>query len=294
MASIGLIEKRFVFMLLTQFVRIGLSGATVDGRTISAEWLTQAAANYSLDKYTANINYEHRTYYGSLGRVIKLETREEADGKTGLYATLNPSAELMYLNSQGQKLFTSMELNLDFADSGEAYLQGLAVTDNPASLGTQKLEFSADTNQKTFVSDPEETAPIEIIENTESHSENDKSFIKKLGEVMGFNVTEKKTTPGNNPEQETAAMTEQQFNALSEALTNIAARLPVAAGANEEPEKPVLLTADQGQELLTKIEGLEESNTALTEKLNTALTQEKPGTQHGEHENGEDDKTTCY
>ena len=42
-----------------------------------------------------------------------------------------------------QKIYTSMEVDLDFADTGEAYLVGLAVTDTPASLGTSMLQFSA-------------------------------------------------------------------------------------------------------------------------------------------------------
>ncbi|MCP6043100.1 GPO family capsid scaffolding protein, partial [Klebsiella pneumoniae] len=42
-----------------------------------------------------------------------------------------------------QKLFTSMEVNTSFADTGKAYLVGLAATDDPASLGTEMLTFSA-------------------------------------------------------------------------------------------------------------------------------------------------------
>ena len=36
-----------------------------------------------------------------------------------------------------------MEVDPDFAKSGEAYLVGLAVTDTPASLGTDMLQFAA-------------------------------------------------------------------------------------------------------------------------------------------------------
>lgn len=44
---------------------------------------------------------------------------------------------------QAQKVYTSIEVNPKFADTGEAYLIGLAVTDDPASLGTEYLAFSA-------------------------------------------------------------------------------------------------------------------------------------------------------
>ena len=36
-----------------------------------------------------------------------------------------------------------MEVNTSFADTGSAYLVGLAITDDPASLGTEMLQFSA-------------------------------------------------------------------------------------------------------------------------------------------------------
>lgn len=49
----------------------------------------------------------------------------------------------MALVKKGQKLFTSMEVSPKFADTGKAYLVGLAATDDPASLGTEMLAFSA-------------------------------------------------------------------------------------------------------------------------------------------------------
>jgi hypothetical protein len=36
-----------------------------------------------------------------------------------------------------------MEVSTSFADTGKAYLVGLAATDDPASLGTEMLQFSA-------------------------------------------------------------------------------------------------------------------------------------------------------
>lgn len=49
----------------------------------------------------------------------------------------------MELVKKGQKLFTSMEVSTKFADTGKAYLVGLGATDDPASLGTEMLAFSA-------------------------------------------------------------------------------------------------------------------------------------------------------
>jgi hypothetical protein len=134
----------------SKFFRIAKEGATTDGRTIEREWLEQMAANYDpIQVYGARLNLEHiRGFvpegpFKAYGDVLALETRDEPDGKLGLYAQIKPTADLVALVKAGQKIYTSCEINPSFADTGEAYLVGLAVTDNPASLGTEMLAFSA-------------------------------------------------------------------------------------------------------------------------------------------------------
>ncbi|HCT4847424.1 TPA: GPO family capsid scaffolding protein, partial [Enterobacter hormaechei] len=39
--------------------RIGVEGATTDGRVIERDWITQMAASYNPQVYTALINMEH-------------------------------------------------------------------------------------------------------------------------------------------------------------------------------------------------------------------------------------------
>jgi len=133
--------------------RIGVEGATTDGREISREWLEQMAAAYNPAVYTATINLEHiKSYspdstFNRYGTVNALGTEEITDGplagKLALYADILPTDSLVALVKQGQKLFTSMEVSTKFADTGKAYLVGLAATDDPASLGTEMLAFSA-------------------------------------------------------------------------------------------------------------------------------------------------------
>lgn len=133
--------------------RIGVEGATTDGRTIERAWLEQMAASYNPQVYTALINLEHIKGYTPdspfrrFGTVDKLEVEEIADGslkgKMALYAWITPSDDLVAYTRKLQKLFTSMEVNTSFADTGKAYLVGLAATDDPASLGTEMLQFSA-------------------------------------------------------------------------------------------------------------------------------------------------------
>lgn len=132
----------------TKFFRIATEGATSDGRVIERQMIVQMAASYDPATYGARINMEHiRGYdptglFKAYGDVLALKA-EEQDGKMRLFAQLDPTAELVAFNKARQKVFCSMEVNPDFADSGEAYLTGLAVTDNPASLGCEMLAFSA-------------------------------------------------------------------------------------------------------------------------------------------------------
>ncbi|MDK8910689.1 GPO family capsid scaffolding protein [Salmonella enterica subsp. enterica] len=133
--------------------RIGVEGATTDGREIQREWLVQMAASYNPTVYTALINLEHiKSYlpestFNRYGRVTGLVAEEIQDGplagKMALYADIEPTDALVELVKKGQKLFTSMEVSTKFADTGKAYLVGLGATDDPASLGTEMLAFSA-------------------------------------------------------------------------------------------------------------------------------------------------------
>ncbi|WP_066738150.1 GPO family capsid scaffolding protein [Cupriavidus sp. D384] len=131
-----------------KFFRIATEGATSDGRVIDRQMLLQMAASYTPQTYGARINLEHirgidpKGMFQAYGDVMALKA-EEQHGKMRLFAQLDPTPELVSLTKARQKIFCSMEVNPDFADTGEAYLTGLAVTDNPASLGCEMLQFSA-------------------------------------------------------------------------------------------------------------------------------------------------------
>lgn len=138
--------------LKSKFFRIGVEGDTTDGREIQAAWLEQMARNYNPEKYGARINCEHIRglapdgSFSAFGDVLALKTDTvEIDGenKLALLAQICPNDDLLTLNKARKKVYTSMEIDPNFADSGEAYLTGLAVTDSPASLGTEILQFAA-------------------------------------------------------------------------------------------------------------------------------------------------------
>lgn len=132
---------------MAQF-RVATEGATTDGREIKREWIEQMAANYDPKKYGARVWMEHMRGvfhdgpFAALGDVTAVEAKEVEDGKLALFADIDPTDRLKEMNQQRQKIYTSIEVNPAFSDTGEAYLEGLAVTDSPASLGTEMLKFS--------------------------------------------------------------------------------------------------------------------------------------------------------
>ena len=139
-----------------KWFRIATAGQTTDGREIQTEWLEQMASSYDPSVYGARINVEHmRGFYpdsdfGSYGDVVALKTEEVSiNGETALalFAQIEANDKLKTLNAKNQKIYTSVEIDTNFAKTGKAYLVGLAVTDSPASLGTEMLKFAATAEQ---------------------------------------------------------------------------------------------------------------------------------------------------
>lgn len=134
----------------SKYFCIATEGATTDGRNIERAWIEQSARNYDQKKYCARVNLEHipgtlplpASPFGAYGSVLALST-EERDGKLCLLAQIEANQYLIELNRNNQKIFTSCEFAPKFADTGEAYLIGLAITDTPASLGCEMLKFAA-------------------------------------------------------------------------------------------------------------------------------------------------------
>ncbi|SDK78748.1 Phage capsid scaffolding protein (GPO) serine peptidase [Modicisalibacter muralis] len=128
--------------------KVATEGATTDGRSISRQWIEQMAKNFDRAKYGARVWLEHTRGlfadgpFPALGDVTAVKA-EEVDGKLTLFADIDPTDKLKQINGERQKIYTSIEVDPDFASTGEAYLVGLAVTDSPASLGTDMLQFSA-------------------------------------------------------------------------------------------------------------------------------------------------------
>ena len=139
---------------------VATEGATTDGRTINRSWIEQMAEQYDPKKtYAARINLDHlKTWFyrenephaQAYGDVLAVKAEEREDGKLQLLAQISPTDDLIALNKKRQKIYTSIEIDTNFADTGKAYLVGLAVTDDPASLGTEMLQFAAGAKANPF------------------------------------------------------------------------------------------------------------------------------------------------
>ncbi|MGR6474442.1 GPO family capsid scaffolding protein [Pseudomonas juntendi] len=138
--------------LRSKWFRVAVEGGTTDGRTIERSWIEQMAAQYSPNTYGARINCEHIKWawpggeFGAYGDVLACKAEEveiAGEKRLALFAQLQPNDALLALNAKNQKIYTSVEIDPKFAKTGQAYLVGLAITDTPASLGTEALQFSA-------------------------------------------------------------------------------------------------------------------------------------------------------
>lgn len=230
--------------LVSFWKRVATSGPTVDGRVILPQELRDIAETYSTATYTATIWCEHERWPGAHGTVFAVRLVEDAEdlqpGQVALEAQLKPNQRLLYLNDQGEKLFTSIEVTPDFANTGKAYLTGLAVTDSPASLGTQELYFSRKTGKPVHYA---AAVPLGALKEDEPTGDIGKIFsmFSSLFKRFGIDEVPEKTTP-TTPEENTEMdeTTGTALKALRDQLLIIVAGLDavieVAAAAAPEPD----------------------------------------------------------
>lgn len=259
----------------SKWTRIAVEGATTDGRTIERSWIEDMAAQYSPNTYGARINCEHIKGYwpggefGAYGDVLALKSEQvDINGvkKLALFAQLEPNTALLALNKAGQKVYTSIEVQPKFADTGKAYLVGLAITDTPASLGTEALSFSAThgtlanrKQDKDNLFSAAEEAELEFEEVTDEPSVfaaikaklgdliklskdkegKDATTFSEMGEALESLVTlatqqaEKVEASGK-----ALATLQQQFTALETELTALKTKLGQTADHNQQHRPP--------------------------------------------------------
>ncbi|HBV7528374.1 MULTISPECIES: GPO family capsid scaffolding protein [Klebsiella pneumoniae complex] len=183
--------------------RVAVSGNTVDGREIQPQHLRDAAANYNLSVYAARVNIEHflspypGSDFGAMGDVTALSTEDITEGplagRTALYAEIDPSDRMVQMTDKGQKVYSSIELAPQFALNGKAYVVGLAMTDTPASLGTDRLKFAAQQRASVMAFNNQQGEPpmiteaieVEVIELAAQRSDEGKQWFNRVMGILG-------------------------------------------------------------------------------------------------------------
>lgn len=259
--------------LETDWVRIAVSGATIDGRTIEPQWLRDASETYNPAIYTAVINVDHMD--GNLGSVRQLRT-VTVGKEIALEAKIRPNMQY-FIRNQGwqEKLFFSMELVLKFRGTDKAYLTGLAATDDPASVGTTEMHFAkgknvpgsvhfAFTDVEKFTSEPEK-----------------KTFTDQLRNAfLTFFKTQPQPQEDEQMNPEIKALFEAQhaqITALAATVTTLVEKLTVKpAEPPQDAEKSA--PAPEIMALTASVNKLGEDFNAFSVKFESALQKSLPGT----------------
>ena len=245
---------------------IGVSGDTVDGRTISADALRQMAESYDPAVYGARINLEHMSflfpdYAGGYGDVVELKAAPwpQDAAKTALYARLAVQPALQELWQSGTKIYTSMEIADNFAKTGKAYLVGLAITDTPASLGTtanysraalqataQATTFSTYTESHTMTQPDPQNTPAHDVQTGQQTEQLAEGIFSRLLALF------KKTDA--QPENPPATPTAPTPDLLPDDTTDYRAEYQAAAELIQKLTDKITAVENQYSELLHKLE----------------------------------------
>lgn len=288
-------------VLRTDWKRVGRSGPTVDGRTISPQMIDDMAASYDKSLFTALIWPEHQRYV-NYGTVEELRATDNEEGGRDLWAILSPNGFYTGSNQYGQKLFTSMEITPDFRKSGQAYLTGLGATDDPASAATSEIRLSktaaeggimltkaVESVDKTF----EDPAPQNLLDQIKAlftHQDKDNDMADKAAiEELKSGLAELKTLfaqikPEAKPEPEPTA--DEKYTQLATQVQDLTTKVDQAIatfskGAPETDKDKATI-----QDLAAKLE-------TFGQKLEAAL-KEQPGTNGGGHHGNEGGDLSTY
>ena len=212
--------------LITDWEKVAESGETIDGRTIEASWLTDAAELYSKETYTAIITLEHYSpeWAGNYGTVEALKTEQDGD-VVSLYAKLCPNDSLIRINRAGQKLFTSIKLQPNFRNTGKCYVLQIGVTDEPASAGTSQLQFRAGEGEKIFPGQEIETLSF-------SKDQDEQSLLEKI-KALVFSAPHQ-----TDSEDEDDSMKPEELEKLTTSITSAVADSITTAFKSLKDETP--------------------------------------------------------
>lgn len=248
---------------VSKWFRVGVEGDTCDGRVIDSNDIQNMADTFDPRVYGCRINLEHLkgllpdSPFRRYGDVVELKAETIDDdsalkGKLALFAKITPTDELVALNKASQKVYTSMEIQPNFANTGKAYLVGLAVTDDPASLGTEMLEFSAKAKHNplaTRKSSPENLFSVatEVTLEFEDLPDVEPTLLSRIKTLLS----------GKQSSDDT------RFNDVHEAVAEVAGQVQTNADSMEQ--RFTQLEQRQQQDVATLTQKLSASEQKLTD-----------------------------
>lgn len=207
------------------------AGTTVDGRVIEQNILDEIADSYDPNVYSARINENHYKSRARLGSVFSVEKRGDK-----LFAVLKPNSRLLSMAEQGQMLHTSCEYRENFSDTGKAYLTGLALTDDPASLGTTEIHLSSQNKDRLYATFGLTITPEQLSD--EPQETDDTLFQKFKSWLSGEEHSEQLSQQQEDDQmsKETEELLKQSIEQNKE-LTNQLGQLVTHLSAQNQPEQ---------------------------------------------------------
>jgi hypothetical protein len=177
---------------------LATAGSTVDGRVIDDKMLEEMASSYDPKTYGARLNIEHirgisgEGPFRAYGDILELSIGEvdvNFNGKTekrkALYGVFDVTEDAKKLNSASQKVYPSIEIEPNFGGKGFAYCMGAALTDSPASIATERLQFNR-TLPGTLTVSAETAAALEFAEES-GVTEGGNALLSAMGKMFdGF------------------------------------------------------------------------------------------------------------
>ncbi|CAK1707797.1 GPO family capsid scaffolding protein [Vibrio crassostreae] len=248
-------------MFQSELICILQAGATIDGRVIEQKIIDEIAETYNPEVYTARINADHYPWSSKYGSVLSVEKKEDK-----LFAVLKPNSMLLRMAEQGQLLHTSCEFYEKFADTGKAYLTGLALTDEPASLGTTQIQLSANSKDKACVPTNFQITPEQLSQSTEEEASMFNTFkrwLKGESELEQLSQQQEEDDMSKELEEllkqsiEQGKENQQQLSQLNEQVEKLNTNgKPPEHPAEPEESTDVTELKDQVETLSSQVENL--------------------------------------
>jgi len=278
----------------SKWFRAGTEGKTADGRVIEKQWLIDIAETYNRNEREASIFLDHIRFFGNYGTVSDVELRDDEKGRKTIWLRIEPTPNLLQLNSEQQYKYPSLGIIPEYSDTGKAYLGHLGAVQDPASVAIEPINYSNDDGSKenmiyfastdaidfelTPETDKDSIIPKwfkNFISSNNENQDNDDMSKKDLEnltqQVANFN-NELSTIKSALGIDSAAPKTDEAPTDFSAAINNLQAQINTLKKPDDETQK----------DFKTQIAKIEENLTDFGNKLSAALN-EQNGTETPEH-----------